>query len=336
MKFALTLFTATVTALGTISNVQGQQLPTWHGYEPPPPAEALWNGRQDSQQASESNAKPPVATEDFPEPVTSFGTACGDNAARCCDRGCSYNECCCEGSSGWNARFVPYFWLTEMHGSATMRGVTNPVHVSSRDLLDIIEHNAHFLFAGRLEVEQKQGPFGAVINGYYLNAGLSNAVEGLNFGTNFKMAIVEMAAAYKLERAPDALRLPACSKVHMLLGGRYWMLQGAGTITNAQAQSVSFNKKQQWVDPFIGTLIRMPLNCYSSLNLRGDIGGFDWGTASDFAWNFAALIETRYDCCTMRMGYRVLDVNHERGQGNERFALDVQFRGPVTELVFTF
>jgi hypothetical protein len=336
MKFALTLFTATVTALGLVSNVQGQQLPALHGFETMPSADTPSSILQVAAEEPGSIAKPPVSTDDFPEPMTSFGTGCGDNAPCCSDQSCCCNDCCCNGSSGWDVKFVPYFWLTEMHGNATLRGVTNPVHISSRDLLDIIEHNAHFLFAGSLEAEQKQGPFGAVVNAYYLNAGLSNAVERFNFDSNFKMAIIEMAAAYKLEGAAEALSLPPCSKVNLLLGGRYWMLKGAGTITGPLNNSVSFDLNQQWVDPLIGGIIRVPLNCYSSFNVRGDVGGFGWGTASDFAWNLAALVEMRYDCCTLRAGYRVLDVDQERGQGNQRFALDVQFRGPVTELVFTF
>jgi hypothetical protein len=123
-----------------------------------------------------------------------------------------------------------------------------------------------------------------------------------------------------------------------LAGGRYWMLDGGGTLTGPLGLlSVSFGGKKEWIDPFFGGRVIVPLGEVANLHLRGDIGGFDWGTASDFTWNLESLIEVPLSSCSMlRGGYRVLDVDQQRGSGSQRFAWDVQFRGPVMELVLVF
>jgi len=270
----------------------------------------------------------------FPEPIT--GSQCGSCGQEYC---CGTEQCCGSGCGssfhGCRVKFVPYLWLTEMHGNATLRGVTQNVHISTRDLLDLIEHNVHFLFSGKLEVEQECGPLGVIVNGFYIKAGLANEIERFNMSQKFDHAIIDVAFTYEVEALTNSL--PQNSKVDLLAGGRYWLLDAGGTITGPLGNSVSFGGKKDWVDPFIGGRIIMPLNCYSNLQVRGDLGGFDWGTASDYTWNVEALVEmTCSECCSLRGGYRVLDVDQQRGSGNQAFGYDMQYRGPVVEIVLSF
>jgi hypothetical protein len=287
----------------------------------------------DGEKQPNSPMPPAVSAGDFQQPISNpvYAPCCNDsNYAPCCDDSDGLLP-------GYRVRFAPYGWLSEIHGSATLKGVTRSVHISTRDLLNLIEHNAHFFFMGKLEIDQEQGPFGIITNAFYVNAGYGTDIEGFRFSKKAEHAIVDVAFKYELTGMPKVFGLPPCSKLDLLAGFRYWMFDSAVTVTAPAGNSASFDGKRDWVDPFIGVRAVVPFNCYSSLHVRADAGGFDWGTASKSTWNFEVLVEAQCSTnCALRAGYRLLDVDNQRGSGKERFAFDLQYRGPVAELVFTF
>jgi len=151
------------------------------------------------------------------------------------------------------------------------------------------------------------------------------------------MTIVDIAGTYNLLGAADPPFMPYLSRFDLIGGIRIWSLEGGLTVTGPLGNSVTASGTRDWVDPFIGGRIIAPLMEGTDLRVRGDIGGFDWGEASRFTWRFDALLAMQCsECCSLRAGYRILDVNNRQGSGANRFAFDVQFRGPITELVFQF
>jgi hypothetical protein len=335
MKNTVLALSWSILALGVCSSGLAQQNVGPYGDETRRP-DGFHTGNLQLTDAESPQPMPAVNTDDFPKPITeslydSSGSNCCDDNAYCCDNDSSGFL------SGWRAKFVPYVWLSEIHGNATAGGVTQNIHISTRDLLDLLEHDTHFFFSGKLELEQEDGPLGIIANGYYLNAGLVNDIEFFNFTKKFEQAIVDVAFTYELEGMAEALYLPPCSKLDLLAGFRYWMFDTAVTVTGPFGATGSFDGKSEWVDPFIGGRFVVPLNCYSNLQVRGDFGGFDWGTASHFTWNLEALVEMNCSsCCALRAGYRILDVDHTKGIGNQQLGFDVQYRGPVAEIAFAF
>jgi hypothetical protein len=247
--------------------------------------------------------------------------------------GCA--ECASDCLCGFKVRFVPYGWLFAVHGNATVRGLNAPIDLSIRDTLEIVETDADMLFMGKLEVENDE--IGMIINGFYFRAGFDNAIRRFNFNSTFTMAIVDMAWTYNLMSDPEALSLPYLSRFDLLAGMRYWLLDGGVTVTGPLGNTRSDSGEKEWVDPIIGGRIIVPLCEGADAQIRGDVGGFDWGTASEFTWNFEALAAVQCnEWLSLRGGYRILDVNNHRGSGGTRFGLDAQFRGPVVEVAIEF
>lgn len=230
-------------------------------------------------------------------------------------------------------RFGPYGWLSEIHGTATVAGITNEVNVGTSDLFDYAGLVDRALF-GRLEIDY--GSHSILADTYWVGAGFDQELTGFDFSAQFELAIAELALAVPVEGLPDLLTLPPRSRVEFLAGARYWMLDGAGTVTAPGGIfSFRFDGKQDWVDPIIGGRITAPLNAWTTLQLRTDIGGFGWGTASDFTWSAEALFERHWSSrLSTVIGYRILDVDNSRGSGRQQFGWDTQFRGPIFQLVF--
>ncbi|MCA9117442.1 MAG: hypothetical protein KDA79_20370, partial [Planctomycetaceae bacterium] len=167
--------------------------------------------------------------------------------------------------------------------------------------------------------------------------GFNNQLPRLDFASSFKMAIVDVVGTYNLlHDSADGSAL-GLSRLDLLAGVRYWQLDGAVRTTGPLGVTRGRAGEKEWVDPIIGARAIMPLGEGVEAQIRGDVGGFDWGTASDFTWNIEALLAMQMtENVALRGGYRVLDVNNHRGSGREEFGFDMQFRGPVAELAIEF
>ncbi|HTF17236.1 MAG TPA: hypothetical protein VK658_04135 [Chryseolinea sp.] len=97
----------------------------------------------------------------------------------------------------------------------------------------------------------------------------------------------------------------------------------------------SAESRKTWMDPII--IVRSQGTVYEKLLLqfRGDIGGF--GLASDFTWQIQANVGYKFSkLLSATIGYRVLDVNYDKGSGDERFMYDIATSGPVLRVGFTW
>jgi opacity protein-like surface antigen len=96
-------------------------------------------------------------------------------------------------------------------------------------------------------------------------------------------------------------------------------------------------ESQDWVDPIIGVRLTTGLTEKLSLRVRGDIGGFGIGSASDLVWNVVAVLGYQVSRrITLAAGYRILDVDYDKGSGLRLFEYDVTTSGPVVGLAFRF
>lgn len=234
----------------------------------------------------------------------------------------------------WTFRVIPYGWLYGTHGDVTVRGVTAPVDVSIGKSLDLLFHDLNFAAMGQMEA--RKGPVGIIFNGFYLDVSPSKRIRNLDFSQAFRNTILDLVLTYELP-LPEQSFLPAGSRFELLGGFRYNALSGGLTVTGPRGNSAGDSGTDDWFDPILGARLRLPVCDLWTIQVRGDIGGFDLGEASRLTWNIEATLEYRWsDHCTLFAGYRWLDIDHRSGSGTREFRYDVNMGGPLMGLAFDF
>lgn len=90
---------------------------------------------------------------------------------------------------------------------------------------------------------------------------------------------------------------------------------------------------KHWLDPYVGLHLRAPVSSRAKFYILGDVGGFGIGNAAHFTWDVqAALTYQVKHCQDMEVGYRLYDVNYDKGG----FALNVFNHGPFLAYTWYF
>ena len=96
---------------------------------------------------------------------------------------------------------------------------------------------------------------------------------------------------------------------------------------------IKSTSRKDWVDPVLGARTRLALSDRWLLSVRGDIGGFGVGSASDFSWQVVAGMGYRLtDRTTLSAGYRKLDIDYKSGDAE----LDMTLEGPFAACTIRF
>ena len=251
-----------------------------------------------------------------------------------CSNGCSLVEPCRE--SKLECKFDIPGWIPEMHGTTTVRGRTADVNVSTREIFESIS-DFDFIFSGQLEVSYER--WGFLANGFYYNLGVDEKIlPRIDLTAGFSQAIVDFAATYDVSEDLGLTDWNSAWEADVLLGGRYNLLDAEEiTVTGPRGRRVTASGSEHWIDPIIGGRFQAPVTEDVCLKFRGDVGGFGIGSSSQLTWNIEALGE--FQCskhCRLSLGYRLLDIDQEQGSGNDRFAYDMQLRGPIAQLGFNY
>lgn len=104
---------------------------------------------------------------------------------------------------------------------------------------------------------------------------------------------------------------------------------GGGTTTRSKSIT------ETWFDPMIITRIKSKAGEKFVYQFRGEIGGF--GIGSDFAWQIHAYAGYKFSkLFEITGGYRIIGLDYETGNGEDRFLYDVDTSGPVIRFGFRF
>jgi hypothetical protein len=116
------------------------------------------------------------------------------------------------------------------------------------------------------------------------------------------------------------------------VGGRFNSLKaGADLITNTTDRSRSTS--ESWFDPILIARIKNPTEEKLLYQLRSDIGGF--GVGADLSWQIQAYVGYRFSpLFQLSAGYRIISIDYEKGQGENRFKYDINTSGPVVRFGF--
>ena len=244
------------------------------------------------------------------------------------------------GSEEWEVQFTPYFWVADLEGDVTLRGRTGPVDVGFSDIWD----NLDFGLMGR--VEAWQGKWGLFVDGLYMDLGAEfSTPQGLvSADIDFKMTMLEFGIGHRLWETQVGEETNQKLLFDLLGGGRYMNLKGeVDVITNGPLSGLglaigsTFGRREEWVDPIVGGRLRWDIDEKLAAAVRFDFGGFDIGEGSNLTWNLLAGIDYKLkENMSLKAGYRILDLDYDSGSGINEFGLDVQFRGPILGLTYSF
>jgi len=249
-----------------------------------------------------------------------------------------------EGYDEWNFDFDFRSWVTAIEGEVTAQGTKTPLDISFRDTLHLLDE-LQFISYGHLEL--KKGPFGLILDGYYVNmedqSGLSFAVPVLvpvldrtiNIPVTAQLevlsetAFLEGALAYDILTSSQWRSGWPTWRLEALAGARYTYLRTRieANLTGPLGRSVSVTRdgSRDWVDPIVGGRFSWRPAQGWLIGLRSDLGGFTVG--ADFTWNVEATITHNLnDWLYVNAGYRALYADYEQGS----FKYDVWTHGPWT------
>lgn len=233
----------------------------------------------------------------------------------------------------WEFEVTPYLWISSMEGEVSARGVTAPIDVEFADILGNLDLGALF------KAEARHGDWAIMLDTVYMK--VSDRVRfagpgpiGTPFGFNAEVetAIVELGGAYRLLNDPlggSDRRLTG----DILAGGRYWHLEQ--DIEPLRLRELEAT--QDWIDPFVGGRVNVDASEKLSFGVRADVGGFGIGDASEVTWNLVGLASYHWtEHVSIQLGYRVLDVDRQRGSGAAKRGAELQMHGPTLGLSFHF
>ena len=114
--------------------------------------------------------------------------------------------------------------------------------------------------------------------------------------------------------------------VDTIIGVRYVELENEIGLT---PPGVSASSSEHWLDPVIGVRYRAVLSDQWTGSIRGDIGGFGFGT--DFSWQLVGVARYRLNSkSSLAIGYRYLSMDYDE----DDFAFDGAMHGPVIGFAF--
>ena len=234
-----------------------------------------------------------------------------------------YAQDASSGDNKWEFQVIPYFWLAGIDGDVTVKGRRASVDASFSDILDNLD------FGGMLHLEAAKGKWAFFGDASYVKVSVDRTL--IDVGS--EQALVELGGAYRFAELPLGKDKQRSLSFEALAGGRYNYLKSKVEILVLPSAKGSHD----WVDPIVGARVTAGLTDKLSLRVRGDIGGFGIGSASDLAWNVVAVLEYRLSRrISIGAGYRILDVDYEKGSGLRLFEYDVTTSGPVVGLAFHF
>lgn len=240
----------------------------------------------------------------------------------------------------WRFEVTPYFWAPDIDGDSTINGVTTSLDLSFDDIMD------NFDVWGLLgRIEAWKGDWGIILDGSYLDVEgdfhLDTPGPSIDVGVDLEMGNVDLGAAYRLFEAPLGGNQNQRLWFDLMGGGRYAYLEQEIDLTVAGPligkRSKIFGGDEEWVEPFVGGRVGLALTKWLAIAVRGDVSGFGIGSASDLTWNLLGGIDLRFsEWLSLKLGYKIYDIDYERGSGRDKFGLDGQFMGPIAGLTFYF
>ncbi len=225
-----------------------------------------------------------------------------------------------EKSDQWKSFLSIYGWANIVNGDVKIKGVESDIN----NTFDDFWSNTKFFFGAHYE--GFTGHWGLMLDGFYNSFEVEKdhpggALPGRR-QMKFNQTFVELAIPYRLTWNPVV--------ADVFIGGRYNNIYGEIGIPSIPVKK---DDTLAFVDPIVGGRVFIPMSKTWFFGLRGDIGGFGIGNASDLALNGSAFFNWQItQPLSMQFGYRALYMKYNEGE-NEWNATQ---HGPWLGLGFSF
>lgn len=229
---------------------------------------------------------------------------------------------------GWVFEVAPYAWFLNLDGESVLGGREADV---DRDLADLGDPEADSLFGGAVWAEARKDRFGLFLHPTYARLDFQESWGGVEGEWEGDAVFLEGGIFYRLVEA-DLGDGDRQWWLDGLLGARWTYLEAD---VDFSAPLSDFDEDRDWVDPFVGARLGVPLTDRVNFSLRGDVGGFDVG--SELSWQAMATLGYELgERSEVFLGYRALDQRYVRNSGSDRFRWDVTMHGPVVGMGLRF
>ncbi|MHC4211935.1 MAG: outer membrane beta-barrel protein [Planctomycetota bacterium] len=241
------------------------------------------------------------------------------------------------GNDKLDIQFTPYVWIPDFDSDTTLKG-----RAGTADSSFSIWNSIDFAFMGRAEAWKDR--WGLILDGIYLDLGADFKTPSALVSTDIDLrtTMLDLGIGYRLIETPLGEDQGQSLSLDLLAGGRYASIEAeVDIVTNGPLSDIvsgrNYRQNEEWIEPFVGGRIRLDLNDKLDLGVRADIGGFGLCSGSQLTWNLVAGIGYQLTRnLNLKAGYRILDIDYERGSGSKKFGLDVQLKGPVLGLTLMF
>ena len=215
--------------------------------------------------------------------------------------------------------FSPYLWAPATKGTSGVGGQTTPVDASFSDIV----HHLNLGFMAAFEI--RRGQTFALIDGFYVALGADENPPGpilTNVSIKLHQFMMQPAIGYTaIQRSWGG--------IDALGGIRVWHVSADLTFEPSNGTPHTASGDQSWADGYIGSRLRYEPAGRWHLSLLGDVGA----GGSNLTWE--AVGGAGYDvstCCTVKLGYRHLDVDYESSE----FVNDLYMTGPILGFSWRF
>ena len=186
----------------------------------------------------------------------------------------AYGEAAIAAPDPWQWSVTPYFWFAGVDGHVTSNGRRTNVDISFSDIWDAFD------FGALLHIEARKEKWGFFADPIYMNLSQSQDLGLVVPGpgdivltptakADLTMWIVEFGGFYQIGQWRPAGDSKQTVRLDVLGGGRYWDVE-----QNISIGPLSGQASENWIDPFIGAHLTVPVSNWLLFHLRADIGGF--------------------------------------------------------------
>lgn len=202
----------------------------------------------------------------------------------------------------WNFDVSIYGLAPAMSGDVTVKGIPASMEVD----FDTIWDNLDSCFMGSARISR--GRWFLLADLLYMGL---EATSTRGIDVEFEQWLASGAVGFELGERVELLAGVAYNNLNAELSGGPLGRNPSGT--------------QEWLDPFVGTDVNLPLTEKLSLHARADVGGF--GVGSDLTYQVFPYASWRFaQWGSLQAGYRWLYADYE--DSGEGFAYDVTTQGP--------
>jgi len=241
----------------------------------------------------------------------------------------------CVKKEKWEFWITPYVNANSMDVDSTVSGQTAAVDVDFSDLMDDFDvWGAAFVFGGR------KGKWGFLFNGSYVDIKGDYRLNGPildRIDVDIEQAIIDASLTYRIFEGPLRKGCYLHTAIDVKGGARYNYLKQEISPRSNSGLSRTLGKSKDWVEPLVGAHMSVRLTKKLSLIADGNVSGFGVGSASDKTWDFLTGFDFRlFEKASLKLAYRIYDIDYSNGSGTEEFGLDGKLEGPWLGMTFYF